>query len=91
MIEGGRIKYTYIKATANVGSRDPEALKRPVFNEWEAFTAEQRVLAPLGMKNFEQTSSSWTFMVSELAFVSSAIQGCLISLIFAFIVLLIAT
>lgn len=91
MIENGKIKYTFIEATANIGRREPEAAKRPIYNDWEAFTEGQRKLAPVGMKDFEQTSGSWTFMVSELAFVSSAIQGCLISLVFAFVVLLIAT
>ena len=43
------------------------------------------------MNKFEQTSSGWLFMVSERAFVSSAIQGIGISLAFAFIMLLVAT
>lgn len=64
----------------------------PYFDKWEEFVATQKAKAPEGMKTLMQTSGfAWAWMPSERAFVTSAIQGIIISMCFAFGVLLLAT
>jgi len=43
------------------------------------------------MKNLIQGSDAWTFMPSESMFVQNAIQGIIIAVAFAFVILLIST
>ena len=43
------------------------------------------------MDNFYQTSSGWTFMVTEVEFKNSAIQGIGIAMAFSFVIVLFAT
>ncbi len=43
------------------------------------------------MKEFVQASETWTFMPTEVAFVRHAIQGIIISVLFALAILLVAT
>lgn len=48
--------------------------------------------APVGMKLLFQTAGRhWAFMITERAMVSNAIQGVLIAMAFAFVVLLFST
>jgi protein dispatched 1 len=47
--------------------------------------------APPGMENYRMNSFVWAWMASEEAFIRTAVQGMAIAILFAFLVLLIAT
>jgi len=48
--------------------------------------------APIGLKSLYQSCpQGWLFMPSEDAFVKGALQGIFIAMLFAFVILLIAT
>lgn len=65
--------------------------KKPLYDKWEKFINTYREDAPESMKSIQQTQLLWTWMISERAFVASALQGITIAMIFSFFILLIAT
>jgi protein dispatched 1 len=64
----------------------------PVYDDWENLKDNYNKNSPIGINNSFQTAAfHWAFLVTEKAFVSGAIQGTLISMLFAFLVLLFST
>lgn len=90
-IVGDKVVYTEVEAKATIQSFDPANVKKPQFDNWNNFVAEWRNKNNLSMQSIEQMSFAWVWMVSENAFVSSAIQGIAISMAFALVVLIGAT
>ena len=65
--------------------------KNPEYLKLQEFVSTQIEKAPFGMKSLFQTSYNWPDMQMEIIWVQSAKQGILMSIIFAAIVILIAT
>jgi hypothetical protein len=64
----------------------------PVYEDWEDLKDRYNKGSPIGINNAIQTATvHWAFLVTEKEYVSNAIQGTLISILFAFLVLLFAT
>jgi hypothetical protein len=47
--------------------------------------------AVLGMSNLRQGDDAWAWIPSEKAFVTNAIQGIILALVFAFVIILVST
>ena len=62
-----------------------------VYENWEGFAADQRQKAPDSLNHLVHTSKSWINMPTELAFVRNTIQGIIIAIFFAFLILMVAT
>lgn len=61
----------------------------PVYETWESLKDQYNKNSPAGINNAYQTATfTWAFLVTEKEFVNGAIQGTLLSMFFAFIVLL---
>ena len=81
-------------AALSIGvTKDSREFKLPIYEAWETiledFVANK---APPGLKNVYQIASFyWSWMESERAFFVNAIQGMLISIAFACVVIFIAT
>lgn len=87
-----RLVYLEIEAVSDINFRDPFEKKSPIFDQWEALLETARAKAPPGFTTLKQTSGfAWVWMPSERAFVSSAIQGIIIAMLFSYGVLLLAT
>lgn len=80
-------------AALSIGdSRDPRELKLPIYLRWEEDVKLLSEEAPEGLKNVYQTASMWwAWMESEKAFFSNAINGMIMAMGFAMIVIYIAT
>ena len=64
----------------------------PLYNDWQDYVASINDDSPTGLDQALQTAGvGWVWMVSERAMLRGAVQGILISITFAFIVLLIST
>jgi protein dispatched 1 len=81
-----------ISAKSGVSVRQPSEIKDPIYNSWQNWVSSTREKGPAELSSIRQTGGmSWAWMPTEKAFVSSAIQGIMISMLFSFAVLLIAT
>jgi len=69
----------------------PYSIYRPVYDQWQDWVEEMSSKAPPTAKSILQTNWAWPSMLSERAFVTSAITGVGISMTLAFCVLLVAT
>lgn len=58
---------------------------------WTEWLESKRDLAPAGMADYRMNSFAWVWMISEQAFIRTAVQGILIAIGFSFFVLLFAT
>jgi len=85
------IYFKFEFSTAVDESAPSGTVKEPEFTKWENFMKAQKAGAPAGVRNFAQTTHIWPWMPTEKAFVSNARNGIVISIAFAFVVLLIAT
>lgn len=66
--------------------------KHPVYMKWQNYINEYTKTAPESLKSGTQTAGIfWCWMMSERAFLSSAVYGMTCSLVFAFLILLMAT
>jgi len=63
----------------------------PQYESIQTFIDQTNSNAPSGMKNLIQGSNSWVFMPTEKQFVDGAITGIAIAVVFAFVILLLAT
>lgn len=64
----------------------------PIYEKWEELIDEVDRDAPEGLKKSYQTALiGWVFMITEREFGDSAISGTIISLAFAFLVLILVT
>ena len=64
----------------------------PVYKEWEALKDEYNKNSGTGVNNAFQTAEfHWAFLITQKQFTDGAIQGTMISIAFAFIVLIIST
>ena len=71
---------------------DPYNKKKPVYDQWEAYVETFKSIAPTSLHSIKQTSGpTWSFMITEKVFASSALQGIGIAMSFAFIILLLLT
>ena len=86
-----KVRYVKFTVSLDVERRDPKSVKLPFYQAIEDFIDNLNQNAPDGMKNLIQGSNSWIFMPTESMFVQGAIQGIIIAIAFAFIILLIAT
>lgn len=88
----GTMYYSEFSAQSNVTSKDPSSVKQPEYDKWEAFMEEWRKTAPKELKGvYQDTGLVWGWMPTERAFVESAESGITISMVFAFLILLVAT
>jgi len=78
----GRTDISYVNTTSE---------KQPEYDKWQAFIDEKNKEAPPSLKTFRQSMQFWSQMPTERAFVKNAVQGIFISVLFSFIILLIAT
>jgi len=90
-LHDGQVIYTAIETSVDLTRVDPRDTKLPYFDNFQAFVSKKKEEAPASMADFIQTSSTWTYMPSEVAFVQNAKQGIGISVGFAFVILLVAT
>ena len=90
-IHNDRLVYMRVSSQTDVKRFASRATKLPTFEAYEEFVEIWDGKAPAEMKGFFQTSSAWTFMPTEVAFVTNAIQGIAISIGFALLILLVAT
>jgi len=87
-----KLIYSEFSAKIDLEFREPSTVKKPYFDKLETFVQELRNKAPASFKSIHQTAGfTWVWMPSEVAFVTSAVQGIMIAMVFAFCVLLIAT
>lgn len=86
-----KIKFMYIKVMGKVKWDDIYMTKKPEYDKWQQWVSDFNNKAPKGLNNMIQTSNAWPWMMQERAFVTSAVQGILISISFATVVLIIAT
>ena len=72
--------------------RAPRSEKLPIYESWEETIAEFSDTAPKGLKKlFQNANIFWAWMNSEKAFYDGAIQGMIVSVTLAFLIILIAT
>lgn len=82
-------KFTFL---SGMNRGDPtQTVKKPAFDKFDGFVKNQKKTAPDGLKTFAQTTGVWPWMPTEEAFVNNARNGIIISIAFAFLILLIAT
>lgn len=87
-----KLKYFKIQATSIGKMRWPRLDKEPIFNEWTEYINTYKETAPFTLKSVGMSAKqTWPWIDSEQEFVYSAFQGITISLIFAFVILLIAS
>lgn len=87
-----KLVYFQIVATSIGKTYDSSALKQPILEKWEKYMEEYRNSTIDSLKSAQQTSGfNWAWMASEKAFVSSAMSGIGIAMIFSFLILLLAT
>lgn len=63
----------------------------PYYNRIEAIITARDAAAPEGLKNLIQGSGAWSYMPSESMFVTNAIQGIIVAMVFAFVIVLLST
>ena len=80
-------------AALSIGSpKDSREFKLPIYEAWEAVLEDFSKKAPKGLKTVYQIAAFyWSWMESERAFFVNAIQGMIISVCFASLVIFIAT
>ena len=86
-----KIKFMLIRVRGRISKETTYSTKKPEYDNWEEWVESYNSQAPTGLNNMMQTSNQWPNMMQERAFVTSAVQGIIISISFAFIVLMIAT
>lgn len=71
----------------------PEANARPIYDEWELFVKTQNDAAPAGVdRAFQYTSTGlWVQMETENVLAETAVFGTVISLLLAFVIILVST
>lgn len=81
----------WVGAEATVKQDTIATRKEPIFNQWESFIKAESVKAPAELRQMFQASETWPWMTMERAFEKSTSQGIWISLVFSFLILLVAT
>ena len=69
----------------------PRDKKMKDYNKWEDFADVWRKKAPPSMATLIHLSDSWVNMPTEIAFVENAVSGIIISVLFAFLILIVHT
>lgn len=91
-IIGNELKFTAIKAIAKQRPFQPLKDMEPVYNLWEALEVTTNIGSETGMKMMYQTAlEGWPKMYLKNYLIEGAVQGIIIAVLFAFIVLTIAT
>jgi len=92
-MQGSTLKFFAIEAKSSGDPRAPYDAKYPIYEAWENFKNERNSELPEGVNKAFQTAPDylWCWMMTERAFLRGAIQGIIISITFAFVVLLFAT
>mmetsp|Transcript_18887 Transcript_18887/g.21142 ORF Transcript_18887/g.21142 Transcript_18887/m.21142 type:complete len:303 (-) Transcript_18887:312-1220(-) len=86
------LKFTRIQATAVAQPFQGYEKTSPIYDKWEDLLKSYNKGAPVGINNaFETARFYWAYLATEKEFVNGAISGTLISMLFAFIILLIST
>jgi len=86
------LKFVKVTATTNTKLFLPHAITNLEYERWEDYSSALNAKAPAGITNCKQsTVFSWAWMLSEVAFVSNAIKGMLISVAISFAMLIIST
>lgn len=88
----GRLYFFMITASTNLEPFTGYEEMWPVYEKWEALVQDYNENSPEGVNNAYQTARyQWAFLVTEKEMVNSAVQGIIISLAFAYIVLTLST
>lgn len=88
VLKNDRVKFMEFKATSIGKQWDSYENLNPVYEQWDNFTQIYLMDAPESLQSGKFTGGIFlSWMVSEKAFLQSAIQGVLIALIFSFIIL----
>lgn len=70
----------------------PYDITVPVYEEWQSWLDERNAAAPASVANALQVAGvSWTWVFSERAMVTNAVQGVIVALVAAWIVLVLST
>jgi predicted RND superfamily exporter protein len=89
---GDKLKYLAISAVSTQKPFQPRVVMKKVFDQWESLIATTNALSGTGINNAFQTAlEAWPSMIVEENLIRGAAQGILIAVIFAFIILTIAT
>jgi len=88
----GTMRFTRIRATSTAEPFRGHKINFPIYDKWEELIESYNTNSPAGVNNAFQTAEShWGFLPTQKEFVDGAIQGTLIAISFAFIVLMIST
>lgn len=91
-----KLKYFRVHARSIGKPDDNYSVKKPIYDRWEMLAQEfnsnltKKMQTDLG-NTFESAAETWAWMMTEQAFVSNAVQGLILSTVFASVVLLLAT
>jgi len=88
----GKLLFMRVMALANALPFQGYEVSEPIYDDWEALKDTYNEGSPQGINNCFQTGEiHWAFIITQKTFVTGAIQGTFISLLFAFIVLILST
>jgi len=89
----GEIKFVKLRAVTDLRLFLPIPKTQPKYEEWENWMKNKnsQFIPPTMGKGMQFSSHAWGWMASENAFYTNAIQGMLISISAAFIILVIST
>ena len=88
----GKLLFMRIMAIADEKPFQGYDALHPVYKKWEALKDEYNRESPTGVNNCYQTAEmDWAFLITQKQFTDGAIEGTLISLLFALIVLIVST
>ena len=79
------LKTVKIEAAASCNLFEPPSYYRSIYDKWEALEEIVNKGSPIGMNNMIQVSEAWAWLDTFDEFISSAIQGMLIAITFAFV------
>lgn len=88
----GKLYFMTIEALATPKPFQGYEKLYPVYEDWEDLKDNYNKASPKGVNNAIQTAGiHWAFLITEKEFVDGAVQGIMISMAFAFAVLLLST
>ena len=87
-----KLQYMVVSALSIGSTKDSREYKMPIYESWEKDIADFSATAPQGLGNVYQIASFyWSWMESEKAFFTNAMNGMIISVAFACAVIFMAT
>ncbi|CDW73800.1 resistance-nodulation-cell division superfamily [Stylonychia lemnae] len=87
-----KINYVKVRITSMGGTNDNYDKKYPIYQDWQGVADQFNLNSPIQVKGvFQSAYDNWAWIITEKAFFQNAFQGLLISLAFAFVVIIVAT